>query len=243
MVCREAVVDGDEMMQASCEQSGADRQHNRHRHLHDHQHATTTGGRSRSHKAGATQARSQIEARGLPGRTEAHDQPDEQRRTDADRDDSPVERDLRQPGQSGRSNRHQDIQRPSSEQQTRPTTGGRQHHALRGELTQEPATARAQRAADGQFAHPVRASRADERGNIRARHQQHQRGRQQQGDERGAHVADFGALHALHHGTRGVDRTAGKRPELRARALFRGAGRQARDHHELAVVVFALLRR
>ena len=124
--------------------------------------------------------------------------------------------------------------------------GNAQEHALRQQLADDPAPARAKRSADGQLAPPGDAAREEQAGDVGAGHQQHEPGRgREHGQRRPERAPQLfpQADHSPHRwGTRfrpgslrpvAVD----DRPHLCLRLVRRHAGPQAPDaQHEAGVL-------
>ena len=187
----------------------------------------------------------QVHARRAQGRHEAEHSAARDRGEPGEREDREIDPGLPDPGDPGRRQREQGLDRGIRQYDPDHARRGRQHEALGQELTHDAPPPRPQRGPYGQLLRPARRASQEEVTHVGARDEQDEPDGAQEQPQLHLHVAHHHRLESLHHrrppgtpfdGLLGPD-PLGERENIRPRLLDRDAGLQATEHGQPVAVV------
>ena len=202
VVGREARVDDADALVTANQQARADEQHHRERHFADDERFADAraAGPDRAASGGRGESRDGAAGRRERGH-EAEHHAGQDRNRHREGEHAPVDADLSQPRNAGRSERDQRARAPVGDDEPRDSAGHAEHDALGQELLHEPPASGAERRPHGHLARAAVRPREQEVGDVDARDEQHERDRAEQDQQRRPDAAHDPILqtHRGHH--------------------------------------------
>ncbi len=190
----------EQLDEAARHEPRADHQHHRDRHLCHHEQAPDPfpplpgGGSTRS----VLERASHIGARQAKHRCQAEEQPREAGGQECHEQNPSVHRDLVEPWQVLRPERHQQIHAARGEEAAQDRTHSGEYQAFREKLASEAGSSGPQRRAQSDLGPPIRHAREQQVDDVYARHEHQQTGRPEQHQQGGSGIPDHGVVKRKH---------------------------------------------